>query len=56
VADVMSSRPARGYPLWEIWIIDGLAGNRWAMLIKVHPGVADGIATAHILTGSPTMA
>lgn len=51
VAELMSWRLDRDRPLWEIWIIDGLAGNRWAMLVKVHPSLADGIATAHILTG-----
>ncbi len=51
VADVMSWRLERSRPLWEIWIIDGLAGDRWAMLMKVHPCVADAVATVHILTG-----
>ncbi|HEU4362397.1 MAG TPA: wax ester/triacylglycerol synthase family O-acyltransferase [Mycobacterium sp.] len=51
IADVMSWRLDRSRPLWEIWIIDGLAGNRWALLMKVHPSLADGIATVHILTG-----
>ena len=51
VADVMSWRLDRNRPLWEIWIIDGLADNRWAMLMKVHPCLADAVATVHILTG-----
>ncbi len=51
VGDLMSWRLDRDRPLWEIWIIDGLSGGRWAMLMKVHPCVADGIATVHILTG-----
>lgn len=51
VADVMSWRLDRDRPLWEIWVIEGLADNRWAMLIKVHPCIADGVATMHILTG-----
>ncbi|WP_238305452.1 MULTISPECIES: wax ester/triacylglycerol synthase domain-containing protein [Mycobacterium] len=29
--------PAR--PLWECWIIEGLRGNRWAILIKAHHGM-----------------
>lgn len=51
VAEVMSWRLDRNRPLWEIWIIEGLADDRWAMLMKVHPCLADGIATVHILTG-----
>lgn len=51
VADVMSWRLDRSRPLWEIWIVDGLADHRWALLMKVHPCVADAIATVHILTG-----
>ncbi|MGH3560794.1 MAG: wax ester/triacylglycerol synthase family O-acyltransferase, partial [Mycobacterium sp.] len=51
VADVMSWRLDRDRPLWEIWVIDGLSDNRWAMLMKVHPCIADGVATVHILTG-----
>ncbi|HET9874718.1 MAG TPA: wax ester/triacylglycerol synthase family O-acyltransferase, partial [Mycobacterium sp.] len=51
VADVMSWRLDRDRPLWEIWVIDRLSDNRWAMLMKVHPCIADGVATVHILTG-----
>jgi WS/DGAT/MGAT family acyltransferase len=51
VADVMSWRLDRSRPLWEIWVIEGLADGQWAMLMKVHHCVADGIATAHILAG-----
>lgn len=51
VADLMSWRLDRDRPLWEIWVIDGLSDDRWAMLMKVHPCLADGVATVHILTG-----
>ncbi|MCW2661131.1 MAG: acyltransferase, ws/dgat/mgat subfamily protein [Mycobacterium sp.] len=33
-------------PPWECWVIEGLKGNRWAMLMKTHHGVAD---AAHLL-------
>jgi diacylglycerol O-acyltransferase len=37
-------------PLWECWIIEGLKGNQWAILIKVHNYLADGISAAQLLT------
>lgn len=51
VADVMAWRLDRSRPLWEIWVIEGLADGQWAMLMKVHHCIADGIATAHMLAG-----
>ncbi|MGH3970381.1 MAG: WS/DGAT/MGAT family O-acyltransferase [Mycobacterium sp.] len=51
VADVMSWRLDRDRPLWEIWVIEGLSDNRWAMLTKVHHCMADGIAATHMLAG-----
>ena len=50
-ADVMERRLDRERPLWECWIIEGLAGGRWAMLMKIHHCIADGIATMHIFSG-----
>ncbi|MGX9791441.1 WS/DGAT/MGAT family O-acyltransferase [Mycobacterium sp. MMS18-G62] len=51
VADVMSWRLDRSRPLWEIWVVEGLADGRWAIVLKVHHCIADGIATAHMLAG-----
>lgn len=51
VADVMSWRLDRDRPLWEIWVIGGLSGDRWALLMKVHHCIADANATAHMLKG-----
>lgn len=50
VAEVMERRLDRERPLWECWIVDGLAHNRWAILIKVHHCIADGIAATHMLS------
>lgn len=49
VAEVMERRLDRDRPLWECWIVDGLAHNRWAMLMKIHHCIADGIAATHML-------
>ena len=44
VARVMSQRLDRDRPLWEAWVVDGLAGGRWAVLSKVHHCLADGLS------------
>ena len=49
VAEVMERRLDRDRPLWECWIVDGLQHNRWAILMKVHHCVADGIAATQML-------
>lgn len=49
VAEVMERRLDRDRPLWECWIVDGLAHNRWAILMKIHHCIADGIAATHML-------
>ena len=49
IATVMQHRLDRERPLWECWIIEGLTGNRWAILMKLHHCIADGIATTQML-------
>lgn len=49
VADLMERRLDRGRPLWECWVVDGLEGGRWALVVKVHHSVADGIAASTML-------
>jgi diacylglycerol O-acyltransferase len=51
IADVMARRLDRDRPLWELWVIEGLTDDRWAMLTKVHHCMADGIAATHMLAG-----
>src|SRR5690625_754847 len=51
VADQMARRLDRDRPLWHIWVIEGLTDDRWAMLVKVHHCVGDGIATSRLFTG-----
>lgn len=49
IAGIMEQRLDRDRPLWECWIIEGLAADRWAMVMKIHHCIADGIATAQML-------
>lgn len=49
VADVMERRLDRSRPLWECWVLEGLAGGRWAILIKLHHCIADGVAATAML-------
>ncbi len=51
VAEVMSGRLDRSRPLWELWVIDRLDDHRWAVLVKIHHSIADGIAATEMLGG-----
>lgn len=44
VGQEMAQRLERDRPLWEIVVIEGLAGERTALLLKIHHALADGIA------------
>ncbi len=48
VARVMSRRLDRGRPLWEMYLIEGLSGDRFAILSKTHHAMVDGIAAVDI--------
>ncbi|MCC8248850.1 WS/DGAT/MGAT family O-acyltransferase [Saccharothrix luteola] len=36
-------------PLWEVWLVEGLEGGRWAIISKVHHCLIDGIAGSDLM-------
>jgi diacylglycerol O-acyltransferase len=46
IADLSTGRQDCLSRLWEAWSIDGLAGGRWALAVKLSPALNDGAAGA----------
>lgn len=44
VGRVMSQPLDRDRPLWEMWMVEGLADGAWAIVSKVHHCLADGVS------------
>ncbi len=47
---VFSQALDRSHPLWEIWLVEGLADDRFALLSKAHHALVDGISGVDIVT------
>jgi WS/DGAT/MGAT family acyltransferase len=52
VADLHEPMLDRGRPLFRNWLIDGLAGNRFALYTKVHHAIIDGASGTKRIYGS----
>jgi diacylglycerol O-acyltransferase len=51
VAERLLSEPLdHGVPLWEDWVLEGIEGDRWALLTKVHHTMVDGIAGTDLIS------
>jgi diacylglycerol O-acyltransferase / wax synthase len=50
VARIVSQRLDFGKPLWEMWVVEGLEGDRVVLITKTHHCMVDGIAGVDLLT------
>jgi diacylglycerol O-acyltransferase / wax synthase len=40
----------RSHPLWQLWLVEGLADGRVALVWKVHHSLADGVASVRMFS------
>jgi len=49
-ARIMGQRLDRTRPLWEMWIVEGLEEDRFAVISKVHHCMIDGVSGVDLMT------
>ena len=49
-ARIHSQQLDRAKPLWETWLVQGLEGNRFALISKTHHALVDGISGVDLVT------
>ena len=47
---VLSQRLDRTKPLWEMWLVEGLADGRFAIVAKTHHAMIDGVGGVDLMT------
>ena len=49
-ARIFSQQLDRSKPLWELWLVEGLKGDRFAIIGKTHHAMVDGVSGVDITT------
>ncbi|MEB3048245.1 wax ester/triacylglycerol synthase family O-acyltransferase [Mycolicibacter sp. MYC123] len=49
IGELAAAALDRSRPAWQLWYIDGLAGGRIALVLKIHHALADGLASVRLL-------
>ena len=47
---VIGQRLDRSKPLWEMWLVEGLSDDRWALVAKTHHAMIDGVSGVDLMT------
>ena len=49
-ARILASNLNREKPLWEMWLVEGLQGGRFAIISKTHHALVDGVSGMDVLS------
>ena len=55
IAKIASTQLPRDRPLWETWLLEGLADGGVVLVTKIHHSLADGVASATMLAKVMTL-
>ena len=47
---IVSTQLDRNKPLWEMWVVEGLEGDRFALIAKIHHCMIDGLSGVDLTT------